>query len=374
MVYINVFLFTGQILNAEALFKQIMKIISSNFSKGGAKVRIETLDDLWYLSQVIDSGDVVKGKTFRKIKVGSTEKEAVRKPVFISIKVAKVEFSKTTSRLRILGTILEGPEDVQKGSHHTFNVEEGTVITILKEEWLDYQIKRLKEAAERKLLKILVCVFDREDAFFALMKRSGYELLTHIHGEVAKKGADAPVKSTFYSEIIKQLEEYGKRYKLDKIILASPAFWKEELFKVLQSQELKSKIIQAACSSADESAISEVLKRGEVQKALKQEQVSEEMVLVEKVLSEISKQGLAAYGLDEVEQAVTAGAVQDLLVTDALIMRLREEEKFERLEKLMRRADKSRAKVHIISTDHSGGKKLGGLGGIAALLRFKLSY
>lgn len=351
-----------------------MKIISSNFRKGEAKIKVETLDDLWYLSQIIDAGDVVKGKTFRKIKVGSAEKEAVRKPVFISIKVEKVEFSKTTARLRVLGEILEGPEDVQKGSHHTFNVEEGTVITVFKEEWPDYQVKRLKESAEHKLLKILVCVFDREDAFFALMKRAGYELLTHIHGEVAKKGADAPVKSTFYAEIIKQLEEYDKRFKLDKIILASPAFWKEELFKVLQNPELKSKIVQATCSSADESAINEVLKRDEVQKALKEEQVSEEMVLVEKVLAEISKQGLAAYGLDEVEQAVTAGAVQDLLVTDALIMRLRDEGNFERLEKLMKLADKSKAKVHIISTEHSGGKKLEGLGGIAALLRFKLAY
>jgi len=368
------FFFTGQILNAEALFKQIMKIISSNFRKGEAKVKIEALDDLWYLSQVIDAGDVVKGKTFRKIKVGSAEKEAVRKPVFISIKVEKVEFSKTTVRLRILGEIFEGPEDVQKGSHHTFNVEKGTIITISKEEWPDYQIKRLKEAAERKLLKILVCVFDREDVFFALMKRSGYELLTHIHGEVAKKGADAPVKSTFYSEIIKQLEEYDKRYNLDKIILASPAFWKEELFKVLQNKKLKSKIVQATCSSADESAINEVLKRNEVQKALKEEHVSEEMVLVEKVLAEISRQGNAAYGIKEVEQAANAGAVKDLLVSDALIMRLREEEKFDRLDKIMKLADKSKAKVHIISTEHSGGKKLEGLGGIAALLRFKLVY
>ena len=351
-----------------------MKIISSNFKKGEAKVKVENLDDLWYLSQVIDVGDIVKGKTFRKIKVGSAEKEAVRKPVFLVLKVEKVEFSKTTNRLRALGTILDGPEDVQKGSHHTFNIEVDTIITIIKEEWPAYQINRLKEAAQAKLLKILICVFDREDAYFALMKRAGYELLIHIHGEVAKKGVDAPVKSTFYSQIIKQLEEYDKRHKLDKIILASPAFWKEELLKVLQNKELKSKIVQATCSSADESAINEVLKREEVQKALKEERVSEELALVEQVLSEISKQGLAAYGMEEVEQAVNAGAVKDLLVTDALIMKLRDEEKFRDLDVLMKLADKSKAKIHIISIEHAGGKKLDGLGGIAALLRFKLSY
>ncbi|MBW2973314.1 mRNA surveillance protein pelota [Candidatus Woesearchaeota archaeon] len=351
-----------------------MKIISSNFKKGEAKVKVENLDDLWYLSQVIDAGDTVKGKTFRKIKVGSAEKEAVRKTVFIVLQVEKVEFSKTTNRLRVLGTILEGPEDVQKGSYHTFNIEVDTIITIIKEEWPSYQINRLKEAAQARLLKILICVFDREDAYFALMKRAGYELLTHIHGEVAKKAVDTPVKSTFYSQIIKQLEEYDKRYKLDKIILASPAFWKEELLKVLQDKELKSKIVQATCSSADESAINEVLKREEVQKALKEERVSEELALVEQVLAEISKQGLAAYGMEEVAEAVNAGAVKDLLVTDALIMKLRDEDKFKHLDALMKLADKSKAKIHIISIEHAGGKKLEGLGGIAALLRFKLSY
>ena len=137
-----------------------MKLISSNFRKGEAKVKVETLDDLWYLSQIIDTGDVVSGKTFRKIKVGSTEKEAVRKSVFIKIQVEKVEFSRTAARLRILGTILEGPEDVQKGSHHTFNVEPDTVITINKEAWPAYQVNRLKEAAEQKMLNILICVFE----------------------------------------------------------------------------------------------------------------------------------------------------------------------------------------------------------------------
>lgn len=351
-----------------------MKIINSNFRKGDVKVRIEVLDDLWYLTQVIDQGDIVKGKTFRKIKVGSTEKEAVRKAVFIEIKVEKVEFSKTTSRLRILGTILEGPEDVQKGSHHTFNVELDTVITIVKERWLDYQVDRINEAARAAAVKILICVFDREDAFFALMNRSGYELLLQIHGDVAKKGVDEQVKPTFYAQIIKQLEEYDKRFKLDKIILASPAFWKEELFKVLQNNELKKKIVQATCSSADEPAINEVLKRSEVQKALEEERVSGEINLVEQVLAEISKQGLAAYGMDETEQAVLAGAVKDLLVTDALIIKMREEGSFSRLDSLMKHADKNNARIHIISVEHPGGKKLDGLGGIAALLRFKLSY
>ena len=40
----------------------------------------------------------------------------------------------------------------------------------------------------------------------------------------------------------------------------------------------------------------------------------------------------------------------------------------------MRIVDKSKGEIEIISSEHDAGKKLDGLGGIAAILRFKLSY
>lgn len=349
-----------------------MKIIGTNFKQGEVKVKVENSDDLWYLSQIIDEDDFVKGKTLRKIKVGGEEREAIRKPVFLALQVEKIEFSANV--LRLSGKIIEGPEDVPRGSYHTFNVEGGTIISITKERWLGYQMDRLKEACQAKMPKILICVFDREDAFFAMMKRAGYEVLSQIKGSVAKKGVEGTVKGDFYSEIIHMLEEYDKRYELDKIVLASPSFWKEELFKVLKNDALKKKILPATCSSADQSAIDEVLRRKEVQQALQEERVSKEIALVEELLSEISTQGIAAYGFDEVEQAATMGAIRDLLVTDSLIAKTREEGTFSRLEALMRLSDGIKAKITVVSSEHTGGKKLDGLGGLGAILRFKLHY
>ena len=37
---------------------------------GEIKVKIENPDDFWYLTTIIDKGDLVKGKTIRKIKLG----------------------------------------------------------------------------------------------------------------------------------------------------------------------------------------------------------------------------------------------------------------------------------------------------------------
>ncbi len=353
-----------------------MKLMHSDFKKGEAKVKVENLDDLWYLNQIIDQKDLVKGKTLRKIKMGQEgqrKQDSVKRPVFLVIGVEKLEFSKTSNMLRISGTVKEGPEDVPLGSYHTFNVEENSVITIIKQNWLRFQIDKLKEASRGSGAKILICVHDREEAYFAMMKKYGYHLLSEIKGNVQKKADEKKVESTFYNDVIKQLEEYNKRYELGKIIIASPAFWKEDLMKLVGS-ELKAKIILATCSSVGENAISEVLKRPETEEALKQDRISKEFRLVDELLAEISKNSMASYGLEETKKAAEAGAVRILLVTDAFIQKSREENRYSVVELMMKSVDSSKGDIAIISSEHEAGKKLNGLGGIAAILRYKLNY
>ncbi len=40
----------------------------------------------------------------------------------------------------------------------------------------------------------------------------------------------------------------------------------------------------------------------------------------------------------------------------------------------MKVVDSTKGEIHIVSTEHEGGKKLDGIGGIAGILRYKLSY
>jgi protein pelota len=305
----------------------------------------------------------------RKLKP-TEEAKAERKLVFMSIQVEKIDFS--ANELRVSGKVLEGPEDVPHGSYHTFSVEPGIIVTLTKPEWLAYQLDYLKEATSAKPPKIIICVFDREEALFAKLTRDGYDMLTTIKGKVAKKAVEEKVKETFYESIVAQLEEYDRRFSLDKIIVASPAFWKEELYKVLKNQQLKQKIIQATCSGVDETAIGEVLKRKETQQALQAERISKEIAMVEDLFLAISRKGNAAYGIKETAQAAEAGAIEHLLVTDKLIQKARAENTFADLDRMMKLADRSKGKVWIISSEHEGGRKLQGLGGIGALLRYKL--
>jgi len=156
--------------------------------------------------------------------------------------------------------------------------------------------------------------------------------------------------------------------------LASPAFFKEDLYKKISEQHLRKKIVLATCSSVKEDAVSEVLKRSEVQEVLKQDRITKEENLIEALLKEIAMNEKAVYSLKETENAVNAGAVSELLITDNFIQKKRQENKFGKIDFLMRTVDSMKGKIHIISSDFDAGKKLDGLGGIAALLRYKLSY
>jgi protein pelota len=351
-----------------------MKIIHQDIRHGLVKVRVENLDDLWYLSTLIEPGDLVKGRTIRKIKAEKSDARKTtikRKPVTIKLQVEKTEFK--ADLLRILGIITEAPEDVPKGSHHSFNIEINSIIALIKEKWLKFQLDKLKEAAAAEPPKILICIHDREEAIFALSKRKGYEYLSKLKGEVAKKAVESKTKETFYSEIIRQIKEYESRYKVKHIILASPAFWKEESMKQVKEPGLKEKITLATCSSVDKTAVNEVLKRPEIQEIIKQDRIAKEIKLVEELLQEISKNNLASYGIKETELAATAGAVKILLITDAYIQKAREQNKYQALDSIMKTTDKMKGEIHIIGSEHEGGKKLDGLGGIAAILRYKIT-
>ncbi|MFH0870799.1 MAG: mRNA surveillance protein pelota [archaeon] len=348
-----------------------MQIIRKNLHQGNVVVKIDSLEDLWALSQVIDADDIVSGKTERKIKIGGQEgdrKQAVvKKTIFIELKVEKVEFHKHSDNLRISGVIIEGPEDVPRGSHHTFDVEQGTIITITKLEWPGYQLEKLDEATQKIKTKILMVLFDREEAIFAMLKNQGHELLSKLKGDVAKKGMDGEGKN-FYIQIIELLKEYDKRYSPNNIVIASPSFWKEYLMKEMPA-ELKPKVTAATCSDVEEGAIKEVLQRPELRKVLESDRAAKELGQVEELLRAVSKEE-ACYGAAECKEKSSIGAVKELMVGYDFINRARQADKHREIEQVMRLAEKTGAKVSIIGTEEAE-KKLGGLGGIAGILRWK---
>ena len=78
--------------------------------------------------------------------------------------------------------------------------------------------------------------------------------------------------------------------------------------------------------------------------------------------------------MKDTENAVNAGAIKSLLITDTLIQSSRDNDDYEKIDNMMKITDSMKGTIKIISSEHEGGKKLNGLGGIAAILRYKLNY
>jgi protein pelota len=354
-----------------------MKILGKDLKRGRVDIRIQSQTDLWFLSHILETGDLVSGVTQRKIKSERSDTVNVKtytRTVRLTIRAEKIEFHSYTDALRVSGKIVEAPEDIPKGSYHTFTLEPDVTASIVKEQWKHYQLDRLEEAAKHKEANVLICVFDREKALFAELRSYGFEVLAELSGDLQKKASPEKIKSSsYYQNIVKIMKDYDQKSNYSKVIVASPAFWREYLLEVLDKEELKSKVITSACNSVDLDGINEVLKRPEVATALKEDRVVQEMGLVEELLIEIKKDGPVAYGLKETRDAVQAGAAKILLVTDSFLRLHRDDGSYAPIDRLLAAADGQRAPVKIISALHEGGKKLDGLGGIGAILRYKLT-
>jgi protein pelota len=347
-----------------------MEIIHLDQKKGTAQLKVTENEDYWYLSQVIEPGDLVRGKTTRKIKIGDGENAKVtKKTINVKIEAEDIEFS--SESLRINGKIKDGPEDLPRESYQSITLGLGDDFYLEKPCWPSYQVQKLKEAAEQRSSH-LICLFDREEAFFALTKRFGHELLLQLKGDVPKKNQQNNITKDFQEEIIKNLSSYFQRFQPESIILASPVFYKDDLFKRISSPELRKKIILANSSSVTEKAIDELIKSPELAKVLRNSRTREEQLAVEELLSALNKDLPAVYGEKDVQKAADSGAISALLITDDFIKRRREQKTFLPIEQLMKKVDSFQAKIHFISSEHDGGKKLNGLGGIAALLRYKI--
>ena len=116
------------------------------------------------------------------------------------------------------------------------------------------------------------------------------------------------------------------------------------------------------------------IRKPELAVTLKSSRSRHENILVEELLSEINKVGLAAYGWEEVKKAIDAGAVSKLLLTDDYIQRRRANHEYTELDEYLKKIDSLKGEINIVSSEHESGRKLTGIGGIAAILRYKLEW
>ncbi len=353
-----------------------MKIINEDEKEGTVEVFPETLDDLWHLSHIIEIGDNASSKTTRRIQDNTGDKlrsdRGVKKTFILDLDVENISFHLFTGKLRLTGTITRGPEDlIPLGSHHTLEVKLNMPLTIKKSRWPKWAIDRLNQAIESsKKLSAIIVVLEDDTAMLGLMRQYGIEYYGPIKGHISgKRIIDKNRQKNiiqFYEKIIDSINKFDS---IQNIVIAGPGFVKNDFYDYLKDKHsdlAKISIIEST-GSGGRNGISEVLKKGTVEKLTSENRVALEMGAVNNLLIQISKNSSRiAYGVKETRNAINLGAVSQLLILDTKIAGENMSEDIEMVENM-------KGDVMIISSEHEGGKQLESLGGVAAILRYEIA-
>ena len=354
-----------------------MKVLKKDLKGRSGEIALlaETLEDLWHLKYIIDPNDLVFALTKRKpegasdkIRPEKLEKVTVR----LGIRIEKIEFHKFANRLRLQGTIEQG---MDTGMYHTLNLEEGMNLSVIKNEWKNDQLERIKEAEiAGKRPSVIIAGIEEGDADIGLIRHYGIEPYSHIRQSSGKR--ENGLRDVFFKEVADQLN-----FVYDEsaaVIVCGPGFTKDDFMKYFKKAypEIASKTAVEDCTMIGVSGFLEVLKKGSIDKIMQESRLSREAAMMDELLKEISIDGKAAYGPAEVKTAIDYGAVETLLIADE---KLREERETAgsasdlSIEKMMKDTEAGQGKIIVFSTEFEPGQKLNSLGGIAAILRYRLN-
>jgi len=343
---------------------------------GGERITLvpESLDDLWHLHHVVEPGDLVDGDTTRRVQRDEEELRDTggqREHVSVTLRVETVEFHEFANRLRVSGTIESASREDVVGAHHTLNVEVHDEVSVTKE-WQPDQLQRVEDAvAAAENPDVAVATVEEGEAHIHTVAQRGVEERASFR-HTTGKGEFARDREDLYEDLGDALA----RMDVDAIVLAGPGFTKQDALDCILEDhpDLESKVRVVDTSAAGGRGVHEVLTRGVLEEVQAETRVAEEADLVDELMARIHEGHEAAYGVDAVAEAAEYGAVETLLVLDERLRRERggEGEWDVDANDLVRTVEQQGGEVVVCSAEYEPGQRLESLGGVAALLRYRL--
>ncbi len=328
---------------------------------GEIKLFPETLDDLWHLHHLIAPGDLVFATTFRSVETATDKirpEKAEKRPVRLGIRVEKVEFHHHANRLRISGVIESG---VDIGSHHTLNLEPGYEMSVIKQ-WRPVDLKRIERAVRASACGVVhILSMEEGEAQVYRLRQFGPEWVTTVTTG-RSKGGETDARTAFFETTLRYLREIT-----GPLVIAGPGFIKDDFARFVRERvpDLGERTVVVETRRIGQGAVQDVIGLGVLERLIGDLHLAREVQLMDEVLVRIVKGGAVAYGRDDVQKAVDYGAVEQVLVCDTMLRN-------EAVTGIVERAEHLNASVVVFSTEFEPGKRLEALGGIAALLRYKI--
>ncbi len=334
----------------------------------------EHLDDLWHLQYVLEPGDRVAGETSRRIQRDDDrlrDTGGQREPMSVTLEVETAEFHEFANRLRVGGPIVEASREDQLGHHHTLSVEPFDEVTIEKV-WKPDQDDRLAEAeAAADRPDVVIATVEEGAAHVHTVSQAGAEEHASFAGPTGK-GEYARSRTELFDELGSALSHLDP----DAVILAGPGFTKEDARDHLVEAypDLADRLTMVDTSSVGDRGVHEALARGAVDEVLADTRLAAEAEAIDELMRRIKAGERAAYGPEAVQRAAEYGAVEELLVLDE---RLRAERSGRGewpvdADAVIETVEQRGGDVTVFASEGDPGRQLEGLGGIAALLRYRI--
>jgi protein pelota len=340
-----------------------MKAETGELQRSYGEIRLfpESLDDLWHLEHLVGPGTLVFATTLRTVETPSDRirpEKPEKRPVRLGIRVEKVEFHKFANRLRISGIIEHGPET---GSYHTLNIEPGYELSVIRQ-WRQADLERIYRAVRASVQEAvhILTIEEGEAELFRIRQFGPEGVLTITAGSGKEAGQET--RSGFFERIAVHL-----RGITGPLVIAGPGFIKDDFIRFAKNRSSASveRAIVIETRRTGRGAVQEVIGKGALDKLIDDLQLSREVKMMDEVLLRISQGGAVAYGREEVKEAIVLGAVDQVLLADTL---LRDAEVMD----LVSKAEAMRATIIVLSSAFEPGERLVALGGIAALLRYRI--
>ena len=331
--------------------------------RGFYKLRIEHEDDLYTLNLLLEPGDHVGASTERREAQQADRlrpERTAKKKLRLTLKLEQVEYQPFGQRLRCHGLITKAPRDM--GEYHTLLLGPGDDLTLSKAHWLPHQHRWLREAAQPRAVALAVAV-ESDLLVLAELRSYGLRELKTLRRAGSKRGGGED-QTDFFARGVEQAAEALPAGAT--LVLIGPGFAKED-FAVAgraAAPEVFARAAQVNAAQGGLAGITEALRAGSLPASVAQERLQRELAAVEALLAALAHD-LGTYGRAEVRTALEAGAVETLLL-------LQPETRTRRGRRLLALAEQQRAAVVEVSPHHLGGETLAGLGGAAAVLRYRV--
>ncbi len=160
-------------------------------------------------------------------------------------------------------------------------------------------------------------------------------------------------------------KEFANKPDLKGVIVGGPGPTKENVIRNQFTEAVKKKIIGTVdIGYTGTAGLDELVNKAS--DILSQEEIIQEKKAVTRFFDLLStKPSFTAYGKDEVERALTSGAIDTLLISESY--------DDNEIERLSEKTEQTGGKWVLISNETREGKQLEQFGGIAAVLRFSIS-